>query len=124
MLQIAIVSENLIFTKLLDSHLKRKVPDCSIVRFSSFSGIKEKMHRSEFDLIMIDGTLSGVAGSEIINYLRIRKRVACPICFFSEVPNDHLKIKAKKGINYRYAKPFDARTVTNEIAANLFLAQY
>jgi DNA-binding response OmpR family regulator len=119
MTQIAIISENLIFTKLLDSHLKRKLPECLITPFSSFSAIKEKIRRSDFRMIMVDGMISGVASFEIINYLRTRKKVNCPICFFSDVPNDYFKIRAKKGVNYHYRKPFDAGRVTNEIAANL-----
>jgi DNA-binding response OmpR family regulator len=120
MTQIAIISENLIFSKLIDSHLKRKLPECLISRFSSFSAIKEKIRRSDFQMIMVDGFISGMASSEIINYLRQRKKVNCPICFFSDVPDDHYKIKAsKKSVNYHYRKPFDAGKVTSEIAANL-----
>lgn len=122
--QIAIISENLIFSQLLDSHLKRKVPECAITRFPSFPSIKEKLRKSSFDLIMVDGIISGVASSEIINYLRLTKRIICPICFFSEIPNDYIKIKShKNGVNYHYRKPFDARTVTNEIAACLIQIQ-
>jgi DNA-binding response OmpR family regulator len=124
MYQIAIISENLIFTKLIDSHLKRKLPECLITRFSSFTAIKEKIRRSAFELIMVDGIISGMASFEIINYLRSRKKVICPICFFSDAPNDFFKIKAnKKGVNYHYRKPFDALTVTNEIAAYLVPGQ-
>ena len=121
--QIAIISENNIFSNLLDSHLKRKLPECLITRISSLPAIKEKIRRSVFDVIMVDGIISGVASFEIINYLRIRKKVICPICFFSDAPNDYFKIKAKKGINYHYRKPFDAHTVTNEIAACLVQSQ-
>ncbi len=122
MRQIAIISENLIFSKLLDSYLQRKVPECMIIRFSSFSSIKEKIHRGDFELIMVDGIISGMASFEIINYLRHRKRINCPICFFSDAYNDYFKIKShKNGVNYHYRKPFDAHTVTNEIAS--FLTQ-
>jgi DNA-binding response OmpR family regulator len=118
--QIAIISENLIFSKLLDSHLKRKLPECLITRFSSFPAIKEKIRRSGFELIMVDGIISGMASFEIINYLRSRKKVICPICFFSDAPNDYFKIKSnKKTVNYHYKKPFDAHRVTNEIANHL-----
>jgi DNA-binding response OmpR family regulator len=122
--QIAIISENLIFSKLFDSYLKRKLPECLITRFSSFPAIKEKIRRGDFQMIMVDGIISGVASFEIINYLRLRKRVICPICFFSDTPNDYSKIKAhKNGVNYHYGKPFDARSVTNEIAAYLLQSQ-
>lgn len=122
--QIAIISENLIFSKLIDSHLKRKFPECSIARFSTFPVIKEKLRRSHFDLIMVDGIISGMAGFEIINYLRRRKRIICPICFFSDAPNDYTYIKANKiGVNYHYRKPFDAHMVTNEITTYLVPAE-
>jgi DNA-binding response OmpR family regulator len=121
---IAIISENLILTKLLDSHLKRKLPECLITRFSSFSAIEEKIRRSAFELIMVDGIISGMASFEIINYLRLEKKVICPIFFFSDTPNDYFKIKVNnKGVNYHYRKPFDARTVTDEIAAYLVPGQ-
>ena len=124
MQQIAIISENLIFTKVLDAHLKRKLPEYLITRFSSFSAIEEKIRSSAFEMIMVDGVISGMASFEIINYLRLTKKVICPICFFSDAPNDFFKIIAnKKGINYHYRKPFDANRVTNEIAAYLVPGQ-
>jgi len=122
--QIAIISENLIFTKLLDSHLKRKLPECLITPFSSFTAIKEKIRRSAFEMIMVDGFISGMASFEIINYLRCEKKVICPICFFSDAPGDYFKIIAtKKSVNYHYRKPFDAHTVTKEIATYLVPSQ-
>jgi len=72
---------------------------------------------------MVDGIISGMASFEIINYLRLRKKVICPICFFSDAANDFFKIKAKKGTNYHFRKPFDAHMVTNEIAAYLVNSQ-
>jgi DNA-binding response OmpR family regulator len=124
MTQIAIISENLIFTKLFDAHLKRKLPECLITPFSSFPDIMKKIRRSDFHMIMVDGFISGMASSDIINYLRQRKKVICPICFFSDVPDDHFKIKtSKKSVNYHYRKPFDAQAVTNEIAAHLAPSQ-
>jgi DNA-binding response OmpR family regulator len=120
MTHIAIISENLIFSKLLDSYLKRKISDCMITWFSSFALIREKIHRSDFDMIMVDGFLSGVESFEIIDFLRRKKKIECPICFFSDAYNDYLKIKANKnGINYHFRKPFDAHSVTNEIASYL-----
>jgi DNA-binding response OmpR family regulator len=120
MQQIAIISENLIFTKVLDAHLKRKLPEYLITRLSSFSAIKEKICTSVFELIMVDGIISGMASFEIINYLRHTINVSCPICFFSDAPNDFFKITAnKKDVNYHYRKPFDAHSVTNEIATYL-----
>lgn len=120
MTHIAIISENLIFSKLLDSYLKRKIPECMITWFSSFALIREKIRRNDFDMIMVDGFLSGVESFEIIDFLRRKKRISCPICFFSDAYDDYLKIKANKnGINYHFRKPFDAHTVTNEIASYL-----
>lgn len=123
MQQIAIISENLIFSKLIDSYLKSKLPECLITRFSSFAAIKEKIRRSDFQMIVVDGLISGLASFEIINYLRLRKRVICPICLFSDAANDYFMIKAKKGVHYHFRKPFDARMVTNEIAAYLVQSQ-
>ncbi len=120
MTQIAIISENLIFSKLLDSYLKRKVPECIITWFASFALIKENIQRTHFDMIMVDGFISGVESYEIIDFLRRKKRIGCPICFFSDAYNDYLKIKANKnGINYHFRKPFDAHSVTSEIASYL-----
>jgi DNA-binding response OmpR family regulator len=91
-----------------------------ITWFSSFALIREKIHRSDFDMIMVDGFLSGVESFEIIDFLRRKKKIECPICFFSDAYNDYLKIKANKnGINYHFRKPFDAHSVTNEIASYL-----
>lgn len=120
MKHIAIISENIIFIKLLGSFLDRKIPDSRITHFSSFSDIKEKIDQANFDLILVDGIISGVASFEIINYLRHEKKVISPVYYFSEARQDYIRVKAYEiGVNYYYEKPFDPHKVTNEMVNNL-----
>jgi len=118
--QIAIISEDIIFTKLLETFLKIKIPESLIIHYSSFLEIKEKIDNANFDLILVDGIMAGVASFEIINYLRLSKKIISPIYFFSEVHLDYFKIKAYEiGVNYYYEKPFDHHAVIDDIVTNL-----
>ena len=118
--QIAIISENIIFFKHLRTFLNRKMPECAILQFSLFPYIKEKIDEGTFDLIVVDGIISGVGSFEIINYLRLEKKISSPICFFSDVRTDNFKAKAyESGVNYYYEKPFDPHVVTNDIVSSL-----
>jgi DNA-binding response OmpR family regulator len=120
MKRIAIITENIIFIKLLKSLLDRKIPDSHITHFSSFPDIKEQINQANFDLILVDGIISGVASFEIINYLRHEKKVISPVYYFSEARQDYIRVKAYEiGVNYYYEKPFDPHKVTNEIVTNL-----
>lgn len=120
MKKLALISENIIFTKIIVSFLKRKDPEFSIVHFSSFAEVKKKMGGEIFDGIIVDGIISGVASFEVINYLRLQKNFVCPIYFFSEVHADYFKSKAyEAGVNYYYEKPFDPHIVTQDIVSSL-----
>lgn len=125
MYKIAIISENVIFTKLLGSFLSKKIPECAVVRFSSFPAVKKNIDKIVFDFIIIDGIIAGVASFEIINYLRLEKKIITPIYFFSEIRTESFKSEAyQTGVNFYYEKPFDPHIVTNEMINSLLPVEY
>ena len=120
MKKLAVISENIIFTKIMVSFLKRTIPECSIIHFSSFPQVKSTVNGDVYDGIIVDGIISGVASFEIIDYLRLQKNFICPIYFFSEVHANFFKSKAyETGVNYYYEKPFDPHKVTQDIVSSL-----
>lgn len=120
MKHIGIISEDIIFYKLLETFLIKKITDVSIAHFDSFSDISNRIDSTNNQIILIDGIMSGVASFEIITYLRYTKNISCPIFFFSEVGQEFFKTKAYfAGANRYYEKPFDHHTVTDEIIAEL-----
>lgn len=114
--QIAIISENNIFTALLKSFIQKKFQECSIIVFCSFAELKEQIDYYNLDIIVADSIMSGTASFEIINFLRLEKKIVCPVYFFSEVHSEDFKSKAfETGVNYYYEKPFDPESVTDDI---------
>lgn len=119
MKKLAVISENIIFTKIMVSFLKRKIAECSIIHFSSFPQVKQEIDGVVFDGIIVDGIISGVASFEIVDYLRLQKNFIGPIYFFSEVHADYFKLKAyETGVNFYYEKPFDPHFVTQNIVSS------
>lgn len=113
---IIIISEDYIFYKLFEPVLKNKIADCKIVYFNSFEQVKTQIDKNKCDLIVADGVMSGVASFEIINYLRLEKRIIVPIFFISEVNIEYFKTKAfESGVSVYYNKPINPYEVSDAI---------
>lgn len=120
MKQIGIISEDIIFIKLLETFLLKKSTDITITCFSSYAQITKEIDNYALDIILIDGIMSGAASFEIMVYLRYTKKIICPFYFFSQVGQEFFKTKAfYSGANRYFEKPFDHHAVTNEILKEL-----
>jgi len=117
-LNIYIISEDLMFIKLIETMLERFSVEPNIEKISTFIEIVNKDHSNPPDIIILDDIISGATILEVISYLRLNKRLLSTICFFSIDVYD-IKIKAyERGVNYFYNKPFDPKAVVIEIINN------
>ncbi len=117
-LNIYIISEDLMFIKLIETMLERFTIEANIEKISTFIEIVNKDYSNPPDIIILDDIISGATILEVISYLRLNKRLLSTICFFSIDVYD-IKTKAyERGVNYFYNKPFDPKAVVLEIINN------
>jgi len=105
---VSIISEDYIFYAILNQFFKLEFPDCHVNGCSSFAEVQMCIKNRIPDLIISHGVMSGVASFEIVNYLRIEKKLKMPIFFVSEVRVHSFQLKAfEVGVNDFFEKPFD-----------------
>lgn len=120
-LYIYIISEDLVFVRLMEVMLKHFSTNPEIKKFHSFIELKDARIDKHPDLIILDDIVSGAASFEVISFLRLSKRIISTICFFGDDIYDIKENAIKRGANYFYNKPFDPKAVVNEIVSNLNL---
>ncbi len=119
---IFIISEDYIFFAILNQFFKLEFPDCTIKGCSSFAEVQNNIKSHTPDLIISHGVMSGVASFEIVNYLRIEKKLKVPIFFVSEVRVHSFQLKAfEVGVNDFFEKPFDPYEIKEYISQALNL---
>lgn len=119
-INIAIISDDILFWNLFIPLLNRKIPDVNILVCGTYREIDKKTEKINLDLIIVDGGLSNLSSIELIQYIRMKKRVLSPIWFFPEIQTEKYILKAKEmGVNKFIMKPFDPYVVIDEITAKL-----
>ena len=114
--QIAIITDDLIFPKLLEPLLSIKVSRLKLSVCQSYVDIDAKINAEEIDLIIIDGGMLKTSCIEIIHYIRNQRKITAPIWFFPEIKTAEYIYKSKQmGANKIIQKPFDPHEVTDEI---------
>ena len=114
---IIIITEDYVFYKLLELPINGTIKNCRTVQCKSYEELKKDKNLSKYDLVILDGVLSGVASFEIVIHLRNEKKFLAPIYFISEVGVEYFRTKAfEAGITEYFTKPFDPFSVTEKIA--------
>jgi DNA-binding response OmpR family regulator len=119
-INITIISDDILFWNLFIPLLNRNIPNVQILVCSTYSEIDKKTEKTNCDLIIVDGGLSNLSSIELIQYIRMKKRILAPIWFFPEILTEAYILKAKEmGVNKFITKPFDPYVVIDEITAKL-----
>jgi DNA-binding NtrC family response regulator len=103
---ILIVSGDYVFTELMATMLNQFLKDADITQLHSFNSIREANQLEACDLLLLGDLVEGARGSEVLEYLRVKRQFIFPIAYFcDDVPE--LKEKAmRRGSNFCYTKPF------------------
>ena len=117
---IAIISDNILFSSLIGTLIKRDLPDTETIQITTFKQLNNEFDQNSFKLILIDGGMSYISSIEAVQYLRITKLVKSPIWFFPEIVADHYIQKANRiGVSRIIKKPFDPYNLFEEIKKSL-----
>lgn len=118
-LSIYIISEDLVFIRLIELLFNNKLPEPQIERISSFIELKKKQFNRPPDIIILDDFIIGAASVEVITFLRFNRRLECPVYLFCESVSDLVNKAIERGANHYYTKPFKPLSVVDEIVDNL-----
>ncbi len=117
---IVIITDDVLFSNLLSPLLLKKSSDLEILVCSNYMKIDAKLENKSSNLIIVDGGINNISPIEIIQYLRMSKKVVAPIWFFPEIKTDAYTHKSLlTGVTKIINKPFDPYLVTDEISALL-----
>lgn len=116
---IYVISEDLVFIKLIEVMFNNKLIEPQIESISSFIELKEKRFRIPTGIILLDDHITGASSLEVITFLRYNRRLECPIYLFCESASDFSDKAMQRGANHCFFKPFKPRLVVNEIIDNL-----
>lgn len=115
---LVIISDDIVFTNLLVTLLKRELPDIQIVICSSNNDINEHFETTNCDLTLLDGGISAFSSIEILQNLRKVKLAVSPIWFFPEiVTSEYIHKSILMGASKIINKPFDPYLLITEIVS-------
>ena len=113
-----IISEDYVLTVILRKILKSSLYRPAIYSLHSFSDVKSIKSGEVIDLILLDDLLSGAASHEVVNTLRLEKKVKCPIYYLSNSESKEEKKALYRGANYLFKKPFKPEDLVQHIMTN------
>lgn len=103
---IFVVSGDHVFTELMASMFREFLKESIITKVHSFNVLREVNQLEKCDLLLLGDLIEGARGSEVLEYVRLKRKLVCPIAYFCDNVAD-LKEKAiRRGSNYCYTKPY------------------
>ena len=109
-----IISEDIVFSSIIQRYLLNSFSKPYIKTCNSFSSLKGLKDNENFDIILLDNSITGAANYEVITFLRHKKSITTPVIYFSNMEIDIEKAR-QKGANIFFKKPFVPTEVIKEI---------
>lgn len=103
---IYVVSGDYVFTELMATMFRQFLNESIITKIHSFNVLREVNQLEKCDLLLLGDLVEGARGLEVLEYLRLKRKLVCPIAYFCDNVAE-LKEKAiRRGSNYCYTKPY------------------
>lgn len=106
----------MLVSALLKRIIMNNISGCSVKIFDNFHKLKDD--GLDFNIILIDGQMAGSSGSEIINYLRFKRKNISRIIFLGYSEYDKNKALLL-GANHVISKPIPLGELIELIKINL-----
>lgn len=114
--KIAIITNDNVFFRLIDTYLKKINGSIFSKQVSSVSEIESDFFTMSSNLIIIDGNLKVNSPIEITYHIRYKLHIYSTIWFFTEIRTAEYLYKAKEvGVNRIVQKPFDPIEIMDDI---------
>lgn len=113
-----IISEDLVLSTLLHQFLINGFQKPEIKKMNSYAALRTLNEGDNFDIILLDNSITGAANYEIITYLRLNKKITTPVIYFSNMESD-IETARQRGANYFFKKPFAPNELIEQISSIL-----
>lgn len=117
-LRVKAFSIDYVFTELIKRALDQFHESYTIEIHSLFSEAKAFDDETALDFIIVDDAIIGTSSYELISFLRLNKRITCPIFYFGAAEYDGERKALLTGASHFFKKPFNPLEVA-EAFANL-----
>ncbi len=109
-----IISEDIVFTSIIQRFILNTYKHPSINKCTSFGFLKRIEENENYDVILLDNSITGAANYEVITFLRLNRNITTPVIYFSNMEIDLDKAR-QKGANAFFKKPFKPSEVIDKI---------
>lgn len=116
---IIILSNDFVFTELMSTMFKQFLQNADIIQLHSFNSIREEKKIDKCDLILLGDIVEGARGSQVLEYLRLKRLILCPIAYFCDDVPELMEKSIRRGANFCYSKPFKPDVITLDLIQKL-----
>jgi len=120
---IIILSGDYVFTELMATMFRQFLQNAKITKMHSFNSIREEDRIDQCDLILLGDIVEGARGSQVLEYLRLKRLVVCPIAYFCDEVPELIEKAIRRGANYCYSKPFKPDVIALDLIQKLTTTQ-
>jgi len=109
-----IISEDIVFISIIHRFILNSFEHPCVKKYTSFATLKRLEENENYDVILLDNSITGAANYEVITFLRLNRNITTPVIYFSNMEIDLDKAR-QKGANAFFKKPFKPSEVIDEI---------
>jgi DNA-binding response OmpR family regulator len=102
---VLIVSGDDVFNELMATLLHQFSRDTRPTKIRSYNDLRIHPNLERTELILLGDVLEGAGGTEPLIYLREKRNLLCPICYFCDDAEGLKEKVLHQGANYCYTKP-------------------
>ncbi|PLX24408.1 MAG: hypothetical protein C0599_02250 [Salinivirgaceae bacterium] len=112
---IIIFSIDLVFVNIQKRILEEINTNLKITVLELFSEAQHLSEEDEIQLILVDDVINGTSSYELISYLRLNKKLTCPIFHFDTTEYQNERRSLLIGASKFFNKPFNPEAITKQI---------
>ncbi len=117
---IIIFSVDIVFINILKRIIEKTGSQVQIEFYQSFSEAQAIPEELAIKLILVDDLITGTSSYELISFLRLRKKIRCPIYYFDTAEYQSERKSLLIGASQFINKPFNPEEVEQKIKNTLY----
>ena len=104
---IVLFTVDLVFTQIAKQILDKIISSPKLIVLNSYSDAKDITESENISLILVDDLIIGTSSYELISFLRLNRKLLCPIIYFGISEYEGEKKAISTGANHFINKPFN-----------------
>ena len=112
-IEIIFFSCDLVLIQIVNRLFDKFISGYSYTTYDSFIDSNSIDNSDSHKLIIVDDLIIGTSSYELMSFLRLNKKITCPIVYVGVSEHDNEKKSLAIGANYFVSKPFNPNEVTS-----------